>query len=232
MVRQCPDGSFDLRATFEATYFGLREGMTAVAVLFPFILWLGGAWVHDLPLQESMSAYYGTAMRDWFVGVLYAVAICMFLHQGLSDRENRFLNVAGAFAILVAINPAGWLPQWWFLPESLSPHGISASLFFLIIALACWFCKGDSLKLGLIPAADIPRFEAIYTATGVALLIPLAGAVAANIGWFRPPFRTFIFWAEATAIWIFAFYWYRKTGELEDAVRHAGRRASGATTAS
>ena len=34
-----------------------------------------------------MSAYYATGIRDWFVGVLFAVAACLYLYKGLTDKE-------------------------------------------------------------------------------------------------------------------------------------------------
>ncbi len=61
----------DLRNNIAATYKGLRIGMAAMGLLLPFVLGFGGYFWKDLPLQGSMSAYYYTPMRDFFVGVLW-----------------------------------------------------------------------------------------------------------------------------------------------------------------
>ena len=82
MLRATPSGRFDLDATFSATYFSLRWGMVAVAASLPFVLWFGGRLVYGIPLCPSMSAYYHTCMRNWFVGFLFAAAACLYLYKG------------------------------------------------------------------------------------------------------------------------------------------------------
>jgi len=58
--------------------------------------------------QNSISAFYGAynyAMRDWFVGILWAVGSFLVLYRGFSVAEDWALNIAGLSAILLAINP-------------------------------------------------------------------------------------------------------------------------------
>lgn len=225
MTRRLPTGEFDLDTTITETYFGLRWLMVAMAAAFPLLLWWGGELAHGIPLQASMSAYYYSAMRDWFVGVLVAVGACLFLYKGLSDKESYLLKAAAVFAVGVAVNPMDWTPSWWFLPEDvLTPHGICAVLFFAMIALACWLCQDDSLNLGLVPPQDQAAYRAKYAAIGVALLVlPLLG-VAFEVGVIGKPLQQSVFWAEAFAIWVFAFYWYTKSGELKKAIEGQVRK--------
>jgi hypothetical protein len=224
MTRRLPTGEFDLDTTITETYFGLRWLMVAMATALPLLLWWGGELVHQIPLQASMSAYYYTDMRDWFVGILVAVGACLFLYKGLSDKESYLLNAAAVFAVGVAVNPMDWTPSWWFLPAGFfTPHGICAVLFFLMIALACWLCQDDSLNLGLVPPQDQAAYRAKYSAIGVALLVlPLLAVAFGVIG---QPFKQSLFCAEALAIWVFAFYWYTKSGELKKAMEaQVGKR--------
>ena len=87
-----------------ATYTTLRIGLAVIAFAFPILLWLGGR-VIGLPLQDSMSAYYhafaadGQSMRNWFVGILFAVGVILYLYQGYSYRENyaRMMESCQAF---------------------------------------------------------------------------------------------------------------------------------------
>jgi len=195
--------------------------MVALAVNFPLLLWWGGHVFRNLPLQDSMSAYYLTEMRDWFVGILFSVAACLYLYKGLSEKENYLLNGAGVFAVGIAVSPLNWHPDW--LPRDFSPHGAFAILFFATIALACWLCQDDSLNLGLIPAPDRSRYRIKYSATGVALVVLPCMAFLLNIGIFARPFESSIFWVEAVSIWVFAFYWYTKSGELREAARRESR---------
>ena len=229
MARLTRDGEFDLDQTANATYFGLRWAIVIVAVTLPLLLWWGGYLV-DTHLQDSISAYYRTPMRNWFVGCLFGVAACLCVYKGLSDRESLMLNVAALLAVGVAVNPLDWKPAW--LPDGLTPHGICAVLFFVMIALACWLCQDDSLKLGLVPPDRVARYRAKYTITGVALVALPVVAAFLNIGVFSRRPGSSIFWLEAVAVWVFSFYWYTKTGELKKAIerrtmRRTQLRASG-----
>jgi hypothetical protein len=217
MTRLTETGEFDLDKTIQATYFTLRWAIVGIAVAFPLLLWAGGCRVYNLGLQDSLSAYYNTGMRDWFVGVLFAVAACLYAYKGLSDREDYLLNGAAILALLTAVNPFSWHPSWWFLPWG-SPHDVFAVTFFLMIALACWLCQDDSLKLGLVPPGKERAYRWKYATIGIALVLFPLIAVLLNVGAFRRPFKSSVFWAEAAAIWVFAFYWYTKSGELRDAI--------------
>jgi hypothetical protein len=222
MTRIDESGRLDLEQTIQQTYFGLRVGLVAIAIALPFILWLGGKWIYGIGLLDSMSAYYHTDMRNWFVGVLVAAAACLYLYKGLSDRENYLLNAAAIFAVGTAVNPSGWLPGWWFLSEKLSPHGISAVSFFVMIACVCWFCQGDSLRLKLVKDERIAQLKVKYATIGVVLVALPLSAVAVNAAFRRPPASS-VFWIEATAIGVFAFYWATKSRELKEALERKVR---------
>jgi uncharacterized membrane protein len=87
------------------TYQFMRIGMGALALAFPFVLWLGGKWLIGLPTQTSLSAYYHSDLRDVFVGVLCAIGFCLFLYKGFSKSEDWALNLAGALAVGIAYFP-------------------------------------------------------------------------------------------------------------------------------
>ena len=57
--------------------------------------------------EGSISAYYGGAVRDVFVGVIIATAACMVAYRGRFALEDFALNAAGFFAVFVALVPAG-----------------------------------------------------------------------------------------------------------------------------
>ena len=105
---------------FSETYFSLRFGLAVLAFAFPAWLYFWGRFVHDLPLQPSMSAYFFAArasaeagamqcaefpMRTFFVGALCAIAAGLHLYKGLTRRENTLLNTAAICALLVAVFP-------------------------------------------------------------------------------------------------------------------------------
>ncbi|WP_104182129.1 hypothetical protein [Arthrobacter sp. B0490] len=57
--------------------------------------------------EGSISAYYGGPVRDVFVGVIIATAACMVAYRGWFALEDFALNVAGFFAVFVALVPDG-----------------------------------------------------------------------------------------------------------------------------
>ena len=209
-----------LNQSIRDTYFSLRWGIVVVAIAIPFVLWIGGAVFYKLPLWppcDSLSAYYATGMRDWFVGFLFAVGASLYLYKGTSGRENYLLNFAGAFAIVVAVSPFTWHPQGW--PKHVTPHGLFAVSFFIMIVLDCWLCQDDSFQLGLISQEQRARYHRTYTLLGIALLALPALAALINTGLLGNRFSSSVFWIESTTIWVFAIYWAIKSGELEQSFR-------------
>ncbi len=147
----------DLSAHISGTYRTLRLGIAVVAFALPWLLWLGGKIRADLPLQDSMSAYYHASlasgpgpagqgvMRDVFVGTLIAVGTILLLYQGITRLEDYALNAGGVLAMGVALVPMAWPPgsgQGGF-----SLHGACAVAFFLCIAYVCIFRAADTLRL-------------------------------------------------------------------------------------
>jgi hypothetical protein len=53
----------------------------------------------------SMSGYYYTSARSWFVGALVGMGVCLVCLRGRTDREDLLLNVAGMLAPVVAFVP-------------------------------------------------------------------------------------------------------------------------------
>ncbi|HEX6324202.1 MAG TPA: hypothetical protein VFZ36_10795, partial [Vicinamibacterales bacterium] len=95
-----------LRVHMFKTYDWLRIGLAALAIAMPLLLVLFAG-----PRLESMSAYYNAepagwfVSRDWFVGILWAVAALLIIYKGYDSREDHALNLAGVFAIVVALVP-------------------------------------------------------------------------------------------------------------------------------
>ena len=55
--------------------------------------------------QTSISAYYYTPVHGYFVGALVAIGVCLFCLKGSRDAEDILLNLAGMFAVVVALVP-------------------------------------------------------------------------------------------------------------------------------
>jgi len=222
VVRQDDDQPIlDIEGTITDTYFWLRWGTGMIAIVFPILLYAGGKLVHGKGLQPSMSAYYGTDMHDWFVGLLFATAAGLYLYEGLTDLENHFMTGAAICAVGVAINPMGWHPPWWattLTTYNVTPHGIFAILFFTMILLSCWFCRGDSLRLKILSPRRTDYYNRQYSLIGALLVIAPLAAVLLNMGLIDSKGTSSAFIAEWFAIWTYAWYWFTKTEEIQAAL--------------
>lgn len=203
-----------LETNFRATYFMLRFGAVTITILLPFLLWLGGKFYAGLPLQDSMSAYYhaindGKTMRDWFVGILFAMGLILYFYKGYSDTENIALNIAGILAVGVAIFPMGW--GCGENCPSISIHGICAVTFFVIIAFVCVYCSRDTLNL-IRDEGVRARYGRIYKT--LAIVMVLSPVVAFLLNAFFRQYNSRVFYIEAFGILAFAAYWFVKSREL------------------
>jgi hypothetical protein len=197
-----------------ATYFTLRVGIAVIAIAFPLLLWLGGRFYVGLPLQDSMSAYYhaavdGRSMRNWFVGILFAVGVFLYLYKGFSNKENYALNVAGVMAIGVAV-----FPMEWACGEACSRysvHGVCAVLFFVSIAFVSVRCAADTLSLIQDEHLRTVFRRAYKTLAGLMLASP---AIALVLNFILLQHRAAVFYVEAFGILAFAAYWLTKSREL------------------
>ncbi|HLL47623.1 MAG TPA: hypothetical protein VK399_12985 [Longimicrobiaceae bacterium] len=207
------------------TYITLRRGMAIMAAAFPLLLWIVGWLAHGIDLQSSMSAYYFAAptpdsdafpMRTWFVGLLFAIGGFLYLYKGFTDTENVALNLAGVFALMVAVFPMdrdGAAGAARPLASQLSIHGTAAVLLFVCLAFVAIWCADKTLRL-LPPKhkGKEPGFRRAYRVIGLAMV---AAPVAAFIITLVSGDRTrYIFWVEAFGIWAFSAYWFVKSREM------------------
>jgi len=231
------------RSHILGTYNSLRLALCLLGFLLPLVLMIGGKLQSKIPAPtHSMSAYYhltgppavvqgqndysvdheGNAqvaglgtMRNWFVGMLFAVGILLFAYEGYSSKENIALNIAGLCAWGVAVAPMKWPPanDPGF---SFSLHWVFAATLFLMVAYVCIARARDTLTPGVTPLPPELRtkYVLIYKWLGLAMFCfpVIAWVLNSIIG----NINTFTFWLEATGIWIFSAYWGVKTWELKD----------------
>ena len=202
----------ELQKHISRTYFSLRLGMGLLAVALPLALWLVGRFADHETLRCSMSAYYySPTMRDKLVGILCAIGLFLYLYKGFSKQENWALNVAGAFAILIALVPTS--------PECeggkpFSAHEAFAILFFLAIAYVCLFRAADTLSL-IRDEQKAERLRAVYRGLGILMIAsPLLAVALAQSLQPGSPRRSLVFFVEAVAVWTFAAYWLVKSREM------------------
>ncbi|WP_088890254.1 hypothetical protein [Leptolyngbya ohadii] len=211
------------------TYGALRRGIGILAIVLPVLLAVWGVLKYGLPLQDSISAYYHAfvptgqppglfdvagngVMRNWFVGILWAIGVFLVLYRGYGRRENIALNIAGVLLIAVAMFPMDW--TCGATCPKVSIHGIAAILFFLAIGYVCIFRSGDTL-----PLLDNPDARAFYKRwyRTIGLVMWVFPLVVAVLEFFQlRPFGTrTVFFIEVAGIWTFAAYWLLKSREID-----------------
>jgi hypothetical protein len=211
------------------TYLNLRYGIAAFGFALPIILAVVGR-ILGIPLQGSISAYYYATATDpcsatptvWpagtlrteFVGILIAVGAFLYLYKGFSRSENFALNLAGIFAVGVALVPTTWPPCGQ--PEPITVHGALAVLFFLSIAYVCLFRARDTLSLVDDPARR-EKYGRWYKTLGMLMVIsPLAATIVTDLFPDSDGRSHRVFFIEAFGVWTFATYWLVKSLELRE----------------
>jgi hypothetical protein len=193
------------------SYLTLRKFIGLIGLLLPFALVI----IHILlsqraEMQGSMSGYYYTDVRGVLVGSLCAIGVFLFAYRGYDARDTWLTNVAGIFAIGVALFPTA--------PVNPSPrardigyvHFACAGLLFAVLAvIALW--QFTQTNAGAKRTARKKKRDLVYRTCGIVIasclvLVPIESLViGAPIQRFRP-----LFWLEAIAVVAFGIAWLVK----------------------
>lgn len=206
----------ELQKHILASYSALRRGIGLLAVALPLLLSILGIVLADVALQESISAYYHAgagAMRNWFVGILWAIGVFLLLYRGFTKRESIALDLAGILLIMVAMFPMEW--DCGDSCQKVSVHGVSAIGFFIMIGYVCIFRSFDTLHL-VKTESRRRRYRNIYRALGHAMWVfPVTVGLLLFLG-ANPLGAYTVLILETIAIWVFAAYWLIKSLEIKE----------------
>jgi hypothetical protein len=150
-------------------------------MLLPFICVLGGFLFSDLPVRSSISSYYHTNMRDFFVGLLVGVSLFLLTYKGYERIDNIVTSIIGLTGLGVAIFPClnsivSTEPVGIFqINPAISNkiHLVSAFTFFFLLAINSIFI------FTLTKSKDIPKTRNkkmrnyIYIGCGIIILLSL-----------------------------------------------------------
>jgi hypothetical protein len=176
----------------------LLVGLIAVFLVF-FMQLISGELLH------SISESYHFRARDWFVGLLFAVAALFLSFKGENWFERTLTAVASILAAVVAIAPCACNR----LPGPLSVlHFPAAGGLFMILGYFCWrFRRPAASKIKEYPEAEI-RVH-VYSVCLIGMLgcgLMATTYVAAKV-YFDEKFPNYIFWIEALGLTSFGFSW-------------------------
>ena len=192
------------------SYMTLRKATGALGVSLPIVVSIGcAAFGSCNGLQDSISDYYGTELRDVFVGALFAIGFFLFAYRGYERKDDIAGDLACLFALGVALFPT---TSEIGLVRGL--HLSFAALLFLVLAYFSLFLFTKS-KSGVPMTREKKHRNKVYKACGVAMLacIGLIAVYSAflddtSLAQYRP-----VFWLEALALWAFGISWVTK-GEM------------------
>jgi hypothetical protein len=210
-------------------YRKLRTRMGVITLAFPVVvIAMGIYW--GIGVQATLSDYYfagephGTRIdvfpvRLWFCGILFAVGVFLFKYRGFSKNEDRWLSVAGLFALGVAIFPmttdkgTDWkIFQQLGMPW-LSVHGVCAVLAFACIAVVIlWYSDSTLSQLKKSNPKAHKVFKTAYVSIGIYMVLAIGTSVLLH--YLNEQHGSYILFAEWSGIWAFAAYWFVKNREL------------------
>jgi hypothetical protein len=146
------------------------------------------------------------AMRNWFVGLLFATGAVLFVNRGYTKQEDYALSIAGILAWGIALFPE----HWTCYKDGVSMHGICAMAFFAAIAYVAIFCSRNTLDL-ISKESTRNIIDRAYIGISVAMITsPLTAYISNLVG----DQHSFTYWIELLGIYAFAAYWLVKSWEI------------------
>ena len=139
--------------------------------------------------QASISAYYYTPARPYFVSALVAIGVCLICLRGNTDPEDVLLNVAGVAAAIVGLVPTTHIGSCMSVPvgehdgvRDVIAGNVANNVFALLIAAA----------VGLLVFAVLVGWRAVRRGVSPArtTVIAFAAAVLAEVA------AAFVFYVE------------------------------------
>lgn len=192
------------------SYMTLRKAVGYVGISLPFVLAAGNWLIFSGRLQQSVSDYFYTGMRDVLVGGLCVIGSFLLAHRGQDRWDSRVTRAAGVGAVGVALFPTPPSHPSFQATVSGYCHFAFGTLMFTALAvIALWLFR----KTG--PGHTRSRLSQlrhrIYLACGIVMVVSLALTGIASL-----PFATGlspldpVFWLETAAIAAFGVSWLVK----------------------
>ena len=212
------------------SYYFMRRAVGLSALSLPFVLAIGNIVnsllgpAHALPhplLQRTISDYYFTPMRNYYVGALCAIGAFLASSRGYDLHDEVTGYLAGGFAFGVAFFPSFDPYSHRYSPLDVElgfTHTVFAALMFSVLGYICIFLFRRSS-----PEQPFTRHKRhrnrIYGACGLTLIVCMAVMTGLSIRSTlerRHPSHLLL-WCETFALIAFGVAWLTKgEGLLRD----------------
>ena len=201
-----------VEAAFNEAYSFLRKAIGVIALLLPIVVVIGHGWLgHSWELKGSISAYYYTHSRNYFVGSLCALAVVFLSYEYRAFGKYQADNYLSDFACVAALGVA-FLPTTRGGVQSTRAeevvgffHYLCAGALFITLAVFClfFFTRSQGVKT----PRKILR-NRLYRSCGAVIISCLILCVLA--AWKAPYSWHALYWLESIMVWAFAISWLVK----------------------
>ncbi len=221
------------------SYYTMRRMVGFIALALPFALAAGyllvallasGHLPHPL-LERSISDYYYTPMRNFYVGSLWSIAAFLASTRGYDLRDEITGYLAGVCALGVAVCPSFNPRSSFYTPQEFAfglIHTAFAALMYLVLSYICIFLFRKSSPEKPLTRRKRDR-NLIYGACGlimVACMIAMVGLTIRSVVERRHP-SPWLFWCESSALCAFGVAWLTKGEGFMRDKRHNHNHAVG-----
>jgi len=194
------------------SYLGLRKAVGIIGFALPFVLAFGKMLLQGPGIQDSISGYYYTDMRNLLVGSLCAIGVFLMSCRGYDPKDEIAGRLACVFAIGVALFPTTPYIGATSRDRLIGILHLSfAALLFLTLAYfsLALFTKTAPDKS---PTRRKLQRNTVYRVCGYTILacfslmvVVALPSVKAHVEWLTP-----VFWLESIAIVAFGVSWLTK----------------------
>lgn len=122
------------------SYLAMRRMIGMLGIGLPFVVILGSSIHGESVLLGSLSSYYYTNVRDFFVGVLCGVALFLISYKGYETIDNIITKASGGFLLGVVAFPTSMFSGTvvrvgiFLIPDNVSQYlHLTFSILFLLL---------------------------------------------------------------------------------------------------
>lgn len=203
----------------------LRRTVGILGIALPFVLISGAYFFKSCHIQNSISLYYHTIMRNFLEGVLIVLAVIMFAYKGYDIKDRIAGKLVFVFALGIAFFPTVTLGKGLTQPCNIIPkqefmwveyvHLSSAVLFFLTLSYISTFLFTLTIKNNQENHTNEKKIRnKIYLTSGITIFISLVVLIL-WFTFFKKIFPSFeklhpAFWLETIALIAFGISWLIK----------------------
>jgi hypothetical protein len=165
------------------SYLTMRRFIGVLGISLPIIVVVGGFVEHGFVIQGSISGYYYTNMRDFFVGLLCIVSMFLISYQGYERIDNMISTLSGLFAFGMIIFPTGMFcgkvvkVGMFLIDDNVSEliHLTFGTLFFLALSYNSLFLFTKRHSHILI--AEKRRRNILYRVCGLVMIFAMCSII-------------------------------------------------------